>query len=65
MLTISSFIEDLQWADYDENKTAYHTQSIVEGGYQESCASLIGKGLCVGKCQLWDGTGEHSEEGGD
>ena len=65
VLTISSFIEDLQWADYDENKTAYHTQSIVEGGYQESCASLIGKGLCVGKCQLWDGTGEHREEGGD
>jgi len=64
-LTITEFIESLQWADYDENRTRYHTDSIVEGGYQESCASLIGKGLCIGKCQLWDGTGEHDgEEGG-
>jgi hypothetical protein len=62
--TITEFISSLQWADYEEGITNYHTQSIVNGGYNESCASLIGKGLCIGKCQLWDGTGEHNEEGG-
>ena len=59
--TISDFLGSLQWADYDEGITTYHTKTIVDGGYQESCASLIGKGLCIGKCQLWDGTGEHDE----
>tara|TARA_R110000787_G_scaffold208786_5_gene318790 strand:+ start:8717 stop:10363 length:1647 start_codon:yes stop_codon:yes gene_type:complete len=60
--TISNFIGSLQWADYDEGVTSYHTKTIVDGGYQESCASLISKGLCIGKCQLWDGTGEHDDE---
>jgi hypothetical protein len=64
VLTIADFIEKLQWADFDENTTKYHTKTIVDGGYQESCASLMSKGLCIGKCQLWDGTGEH-DEGGD
>ena len=61
--TISEFLGSLQWADYDEGVTTYHTKTIVDTGYQESCASLMGKGLCIGKCQLWDGTGEHSEGG--
>ena len=59
--TISEFLGSLQWADYDGGITTYHTKTIVDGGYQESCASLMGKGLCIGKCQLWDGTGEHNE----
>ena len=63
--TISEFLGSLQWADYDEGITTYHTKTIVDGGYQESCASLIGKGLCIGKCQLWDGTGEHYHEDDD
>ena len=65
IITISDFIESLQWADYDEGVTKYHTKTIVDGGYQESCASLMGKGLCIGKCQLWDGTGEHTYDEGD
>ena len=60
--TISEFLGSLQWADYDEGVTTYHTKTIVDTGYQESCASLMGKGLCIGKCQLWDGTGEHEGE---
>ena len=60
---ITDFLGSLQWADYDEGITEYHTKTIVDGGYQESCASLISKGLCIGKCQLWDGTGEHIGDG--
>ena len=62
IVTISDFLGSLQWADYDEGITKYHTKTIVDGGYQESCASLMSKGLCIGKCQLWDGTGEHNGE---
>lgn len=62
IMTISDFLGSLQWADYDEGITKYHTKTIVDGGYQESCASLMGKGLCIGKCQLWDGTGEHQHD---
>jgi hypothetical protein len=61
VLTISNFIEQLQWADYDPSVTEYQVRSIVDGGYMESCESLIGKGLCLGRCQLWDGTGAHQE----
>lgn len=59
--TLHDFIKTLQWADYDSNTTEYQLRSIVEGGYMERCESLIGKGLCIGRCQLWDGTGEHQE----
>jgi len=61
VVTITSFIKSLQWADYDSSVTEYQVKSIIDGGYMESCQSLIGKGLCVGRCQLWDGTGEHNE----
>ncbi|MAK82720.1 hypothetical protein [Phenylobacterium sp.] len=57
--TLHDFIKTLQWADYDPGVTEYQIRSIVDGGYMERCESLIGKGLCVGRCQLWDGTGEH------
>ena len=55
--TISRYIATLQWADYDENVTRYHVRSIVDKGYQQHCASLEDSGLCLGRCQLWDGTG--------
>ena len=61
VLTMMGFIESLQWADYDPSVTEYQLRSIVEAGYMETCQSLIGKGLCIGRCQLWDGTGEHQE----
>jgi hypothetical protein len=51
------FIESLSWADYDPSVTRYQVTSVVERGYEEHCASLCDKGLCLGKCQLWDGTG--------
>lgn len=62
ILTLSEFIKTLQWADYDPGITEYQVRSIVERGYTERCESLIGKGLCVGRCQLWDGTGVHDDE---
>lgn len=60
--TLHDFIKTLQWADYDPGVTEYQIRSIVDGGYMERCESLIGKGLCIGRCQLWDGTGEHQGE---
>jgi len=59
ILTLHDFIKTLQWADYDPGTTEYQLRSIVDGGYMERCESLIGQGLCIGRCQLWDGTGEH------
>ena len=58
VLSIHEFIKSLQWADYNPGVTEYQVRSIVEGGYSERCESLIGKGLCIGRCRLWDGTGE-------
>ena len=55
--SISRYIATLQWADYDENITRYHVRNIVDKGYQKHCASLEAGGLCLGRCQLWDGTG--------
>ena len=55
--SISRYIATLKWADYDENVTRYHVRSIVDKGYQQHCASLEDSGLCLGRCQLWDGTG--------
>lgn len=54
---ISQYIHTLQWADYDENVTRYHVSTIVNGGYHQHCSSLESGGLCLGRCQLWDGTG--------
>jgi len=62
ILTLHDFIKTLQWADYDPSTTEYQLRSIVDGGYMERCESLIGKGLCIGRCQLWDGTGEHEHQ---
>jgi len=61
ILTMHDFIKQLQWADYDPSVTEYQIRSIVDGGYMERCESLIGKGLCIGRCKLWDGTGEHQD----
>ena len=61
ILTLHDFIKTLQWADYNPGVTEYQLRSIVETGYMERCESLIGKGLCVGRCQLWDGTGNHED----
>lgn len=54
---ICRYIHTLQWADYDEAITRYHVSTIVEKGYQQHCSSLESGGLCLGRCQLWDGTG--------
>jgi len=62
VLTLHDFIKTLQWADYDPSVTEYQIRSIVDGGYMERCESLMGKGLCIGRCQLWDGTGDFGWE---
>jgi len=54
---ISEYIESLQWADYDPNITKYQVNSIVKRGYSQHCSTLYDKGFCLGKCQLWDGSG--------
>jgi len=56
--TICDYIASLQWADYDESITNYQVRSIVERGYTQHCATLYDKGFCLGRCQLWDGTGD-------
>ena len=56
--TICEYIASLQWADYDESITNYQVRSIVERGYTQHCATLYDKGFCLGRCQLWDGTGD-------
>jgi hypothetical protein len=61
ILTMHDFIKQLQWADYDPSVTEYQIRSIVDGGYMERCESLIGKGLCIGRCKLWDGTGQFEQ----
>tara|TARA_R100000808_G_scaffold25098_1_gene61950 strand:- start:22815 stop:23894 length:1080 start_codon:yes stop_codon:yes gene_type:complete len=55
---IVSFVKTLRWADFDEGLTNYHVSSIVNRGYHQHCSSLEGDGLCLGRCQLWDGTGD-------
>ena len=54
---ICSYIETLQWADYDPSVTRYQVTHIVKRGYTQHCSTLYDKGFCLGKCQLWDGTG--------
>ena len=54
---IAGYIETLQWADYDPSVTGYQVNNIVKRGYHQHCATLYDKGFCLGKCQLWDGTG--------
>lgn len=54
---IVAYIESLQWADFDYGVTKYQVNNIVKRGYSQHCSTLYDKGFCIGKCQLWDGTG--------
>ena len=55
---ITAYMKTLHWADFDEGLTRYHVTSIVNRGYHQHCSSLEDDGLCLGRCQLWDGTGD-------
>tara|TARA_R100000008_G_scaffold34687_1_gene19699 strand:- start:5852 stop:6925 length:1074 start_codon:yes stop_codon:yes gene_type:complete len=55
---VTDFIGTLKWADYDEATTMYHTRSIIEKGYTMRCSWIHDHGLCLGKCQFHDGTGD-------
>jgi hypothetical protein len=55
---ICEFINTLQWEDYNEGVTRYQVRSILSKPYMQTCKRLYNtEGLCMGKCQLWDGTG--------
>tara|TARA_R100000008_G_scaffold18473_1_gene9325 strand:+ start:14923 stop:16149 length:1227 start_codon:yes stop_codon:yes gene_type:complete len=66
---VIDYMSTLGWADWDENTTRKHVRHIAET-YDDhpTCATLFGKGYCLGKCQFHDGTGViHAEAlgGGD
>ena len=55
---VVGYMSTLGWADWDENTTRKHVRHIAET-YDDhpTCATLFGKGYCLGKCQFHDGTG--------
>ena len=55
---VISFMSTLGWADWDPDVTRKHVRYIADK-YDDhpSCATLYGKGYCMGKCQFHDGTG--------
>ena len=60
--TIIDYIRSLQWADFDESTTRYQVGTIVGTDYPQTCSMLWKKGMCLGKCRYWDGTGAIDEE---
>jgi len=52
------------WVDWNEDITTTQVTSIVMGsnghsGYKHAnCLTLMQEGLCVGKCEFYDGTAE-------
>ena len=60
--TIIDYIRSLQWADFDESTTRYQVGTIVGTDYPQTCSMLWKKGMCLGKCRYWDGTGAIEEE---
>ena len=55
---VVGYMATLGWADWDENTTRKYIRHIAET-YDDhpTCATLFGKGYCLGKCQFHDGTG--------
>ena len=53
-----SYMSTLGWADWDEDITRKYIRHIA-ATYDDhpTCATLFGKGYCLGKCQFHDGTG--------
>ena len=47
------------WVDWNEDITRTQVKSIVYKGYNHgNCKTLMVEGLCTGKCEFYDGTGE-------
>lgn len=59
---IVDYIRSLQWADFNESTTRYQVSTIIGTDYPQTCSMLWKKGLCLGKCRYWDGTGAITEE---
>ena len=59
---IVNYIRTLQWADFDESTTRYQVSTIIGTDYPQTCSMLWKKGMCLGKCRYWDGTGAITEE---
>lgn len=55
---VIDFMSTLGWADWDASVTRKHVKYIADK-YDDhpTCATLYGKGHCLGKCQFHDGTG--------
>jgi len=55
---VLQFMSGLGWADWDEGTSRKHLTHIADN-YDDhpTCATLFGKGYCLGKCQFHDGTG--------
>ena len=52
------YILGLNWIDKDEHITRKQvTHAAYSYDDHPSCATLYGKGYCVGKCRYWDGSG--------
>jgi hypothetical protein len=55
---IVSICSQQNWVDFDRDYTTMRVSHIVKAGHTHAtCASLYNEGLCVGKCNYYDGTG--------
>ena len=54
---VVQFIKSLEWADFDEGVSRYQVTSVATKDYPQTCSMLWKKGMCLGKCKYWDGTG--------
>lgn len=63
---VVSYMSTLGWADWDEAVTRKYIRHIA-ATYDDhpTCATLFGKGYCLGKCQFHDGTGVIHEQAVD
>jgi len=56
--SVCSFINDLQWSDYNEEITRRYVSIGVSNFYMTpSCRTLYEKGYCLGRCPFYDGSG--------
>ena len=61
---IVDILSEQGWVDWDRDITTTQVSSIVMGsnghsGYKHAnCLTLMQEGLCVGKCEFYDGTAE-------
>ena len=55
--SVCSFIEDLNWSDYNPQITRMHAEHGVKRYYlTPTCRTLYERGYCLGKCPFYDGS---------